>query len=477
MKRNKNLLAKIIFALLLVFAAPSFTPIFAQSDSHSPYSFYGIGVPQRNALQNGFGMGGIFAGLRDSNTINFLNPASYSAIDVTQFIFGAENNVYNRSLNNINILDYNVFINQVGLGVPIMRKKWVGWGLYVGYSPYSQVGYTFADSVTQYFGTDTVLVKRRYDGSGGVNQVTLGNGFRIYKYISIGLNVHYLFGTIDRNRSLLMPLNQAYLSSRVQEKTRIQEVGFDVGLQSHFSIKTKHRFRPKEMTKDSLIQRSLWPYKTSRLFINMGINYSMGRDLSASLDKYGIQFLYGNTEYGVDTFDLAPGINGAITLPHIITAGIHLTNAKWWSAAFDFNWGNWSSFSYFDQPNVLFSNTWGISAGAEFDPPYKNKNLGKNQFLKNMLFRAGARYQDRAFRPDTNPVDEVGISFGLGLPLAFGNKYYSEAESRRILSYINIGVEGGWAASRNNGTINESFFRLNLGVTIRDKWFIKRRFN
>lgn len=464
-------------ALLFLLIHHAFISVYAQSDSQSPYSFYGIGMPQRNALQNGFAMGGIYAGLRDSNTINFLNPAAYTALDVTQFVFGVENNVYNRTINNLNILDYNVYINQVGLGVPILRKKWFGWGLYLGYSPTSQVGYNFADSITQYFGNDTVLVKRRYDGTGGINQVTVGNGFRIYKYISVGLNVHYLFGSIDRNRSLLMPLDKGYLSSRVQEKTRVQEVGFDLGLQSHFSFKTKHRIRPEAMRKDSLIPRSHWRYKTSRLYVNIGVHYTLGRSIPATLDKYGIQFLYGNTEYGVDTFDLSPGIKGTITLPHAVTAGFHLTNAKWWSAALDVNWGNWSSFAYFDQPNVVYNDTWGLSAGAEIDPPYRNKNLGKNQFLKNMLFRFGVRYQDRFFRPDANPVDEVGISFGLGLPLAFGNKYFSETESRRILSYINLGVEGGWAGSRNNGIINESFFRLNIGVTIRDKWFIKRRFN
>lgn len=476
LKKN-NRIGSCITGFILLLLLQLSASLQAQIDTQSPYSFYGIGSPQRNSLQNGSGMGGIFAGLRDSNTVNFLNPAAYTAIDVTQFVFGFENNVIHRTINNQPYRDVNTYINQIGLGVPIIKKKHFGWGLFMGFSPYSQVGYSFADTVIQYFGNDTVRVKALYNGTGGINQVTLGNGFRLSKYISIGANAHFIFGNTDRNRSLIMPLNQGYLSSRVQEKVNVREFALDVGLQAHHWFKNQRRIRPKEMPKDSIIPRRLWPLKTSRIYFNIGVSYTLGRTINARYDQLGIQYLAGNTELGVDTFKIVPTSQGAITLPHAITAGIHFTNAESWSLAADFNYAKWSDFRYFDQPVSLYHDTWGLSLGAEIDPPYRNKNLGKNQFFKNILYRAGVRYQNRYFRPDTNPVDEVGISFGFALPMAFGNKVYSETESRRILSYININLEGGVANSRNGGIINENFFRLNVGITIRDKWFIKRRFN
>jgi hypothetical protein len=463
-----------IFLLLFILLSDK---LYAQFDTQSPYSFYGIGSLQRNSLQNGSGMGEISAGLRDSNTINYLNPAAYTAIDVTHFVFGFENNVINRSISNRPYRDVNTYINQVGLGMPLIKKRHFGWGVYMGFSPYSQVGYSFADTVTQYFGNDTVQVKSLYNGNGGINQVTLGNGFRLSKYVSVGANAHFIFGNTDRNRSLIMPLNQGYLSSRVQEKVNVREFSVDVGIQVHHWFKTQKRIRPNEMPKDSVIPRHLWPVKTSRIYFNIGVSYTPGRTITASYDQLGIQFISGSTELGVDTFNIVPTQQGIIRLPHLIKAGIHFTNAQSWCLAADFNYGKWSDFRYFDQPLTLYHDSWGVSLGTEIDPPYRNKNLGKNLFFKNILYRAGIRYQNRYFRPDSNPIDEVGISFGLGLPLAFGNKVYSETESRRILSYININLEVGFANSRNGGLIHENFFRLNIGITIRDKWFIKRRFN
>lgn len=476
LKKN-NRIGFCVLALSFVLFILLLGKVDAQIDSQSPYSFYGIGLPQQNSLQNGSGMGGIFAGLRDSNTINFLNPAAYSAIDVTQFVFGFENNTVNRSINNRPYKDVSTYINQIGLGLPVIKKKHFGWGLYFGFSPYSQVGYSFADTVIQYFGNDTVQVKSMYNGNGGINQVTWGNGFRISKYVSVGANAHFIFGNTDRNRSLIMPLNQGYISSRVQEKVNIQEFSADLGIQAHHWFKTKRRIRSNEMPKDSIIPRSLWPIKTSRIYFNIGASYTIGRTITARYDQLGIQFISGSTELGLDTFNVVPTEKGNITLPHIITAGLHFTNAQSWSIAADFNYAKWSDFRYLNEPATFYYDSWGASLGTEIEPPYLNKNIGKNQFFKNILYRAGIRYQNRFLRPDSNPVDEVGISFGLGLPVAFSNKVYSETETRRILSYININLEGGFANSRNGGLINENFFRLNVGITIRDKWFIKRRFN
>ena len=448
----------------------------AQQDAQSPYSFYGIGSPQKNSLQNGFAMGSVFSALRDSNTINFLNPAAYTAIDVTQFIFGVENNIVTRNYSNTSQQDFNVYINQLGLGIPAVKKKMFGWGVYLGFSPYSQVGYSFKDSTRQYFGNDTVMVNELYNGNGGINQVTLGNGFRISKFVSIGINTHFIFGTINRNRSLIMPISQDYLSSRVQKKTKLEEFAMDAGIQFHHFFKVKTKVRPAS-TSDSIISRKNWETKISKIYFNIGATYTLGRKMNVAFDQLGIQYISGNTELGVDTFELVPPTIGSITLPHGFSGGLQFTNAKSWSVVADFNYSMWSGFSYFDQPSTQYFDTWGIGVGAEIDPAYKNKNLGKNQFFKNILYRLGSRYQNRYFRPDLQPIDEVGISFGLGLPVAFGNKIYNENETRIILSYINIGIEGGFANSRNNGIVNESFFRLNVGVTIRDKWFIKRRFN
>ena len=57
--------------------------VFAQENS--PYSRYGLGdiVPKTNIVSRG--MGGISAGYSDYQSINFINPASYSKLRTTIF--------------------------------------------------------------------------------------------------------------------------------------------------------------------------------------------------------------------------------------------------------------------------------------------------------------------------------------------------------------------------------------------------------
>src|SRR5687768_6940626 len=196
----------------------------AQFDSQSPYSYYGIGTPVSNTLQNGFAMGGIAHGLRDSCFLNPLNPASYASLDVTQLNFGFEGNVLNRLENGQRFTNSSVFINQFGLGIPIMHKhKFVNWGMYLGYSPFSHVGYKLSssDSITVDTSTtpDTkIYTTHNYTGTGGLNKITWGNGFQLGKNFSLGFNLNYLFGTSNRIRVLELPISQGYLSSRVEEK-------------------------------------------------------------------------------------------------------------------------------------------------------------------------------------------------------------------------------------------------------------------
>lgn len=443
-----------------------------QTDTQSPYSFYGLGAISQNPLQNGMAMGGIFNGLRDSTSLNFLNPASYAGIDVTQLSFGFEFNLLNTS----NQTHNNLFINQLGLGIPLMNRKNFGWGMYFGFSPYSQIGYSFRDTSEVILGPDTVTQRNEYTGDGGLNKLTLGTGFRIGRHFSFGGNVHYLFGVSDRNRSLVLPVADDFLSARVQEKTTVNAVLADFGAQYFGQFKVISRKRP-QVPKDSLPNRSRWPVQEKNYHFCVGATYNLGYTFGADFDQLGIQYFSGSVQTGIDTFLLTPTTRQTVTVPHRFGAGFTISNPDIWTVGADFNYATWSQFTYFDQPTTQYSDSWSISAGVEFLPPYRNRNSGKAQFFKNFVYRAGARYHSRPLRPDGNPVDEFGFSFGLGLPFGFKKVYNENLDVKNILSYLNIGVEGGFARSQNAGIINETFFRLNVGLSLRDKWFTKRRFN
>jgi hypothetical protein len=61
--------------------------VMAQSGTNSPYSAYGLGELADQTTGFNRGMNGVALGFREHNQVNYLNPASYSAIDSLSFIF------------------------------------------------------------------------------------------------------------------------------------------------------------------------------------------------------------------------------------------------------------------------------------------------------------------------------------------------------------------------------------------------------
>jgi hypothetical protein len=436
----------------------------AQFDTQSPYSYYGIGNPVSNTLQNGFAMGGVAQGLKDSAFINTLNPASYASLDVTQLVFGFEGNFLTRTENGLDYRNSNVFINQFGLGIPVMhRHRFVNWGMFIGYSPVSHVGYKLTESSTVIINTDTMTAKYTYTGTGGLNKITWGNGFQLGKNFSLGLNLQYLFGTSNRSRTLELPIDKGYLSSRVDEKTSVGALTFDAGFQTFFNFNVKRKHRGSD---------SLRKYQ-----VVIGGTYNYGNSFNAGFSQLGIQ--YPATAGSVDTFLLNPDSKGIISMPHGFGVGVLLSNTNVWKVAADFNYKAWSGFKYFDQPSLSFNNSYSFHVGTEYTPRFPSQldAQQKGRFFKNIAYRVGVRYYSRFYRPDTKPVDEFAVSVGFGLPFGFLKSYDEERGLQTILSYINIGFEGGVGNSRGGGLVNESFYRFTIAVTLRDKWFIKRRYN
>jgi hypothetical protein len=433
----------------------------AQFDSHSPYSYYGIGSPTANNLQNGFAMGGVAHALRDSSYINTINPASYSSLDVTQLVFSFEGNFLSRQDGGATRQNNNVFINQFGLGIPIMHKhKFVNWGMFLGYSPFSHVGYRISETNQVINGTDTMDAKSSYTGIGGLNKVTWGNGFQLGKNFSLGFNLNYLFGTSNRIRVLELPISMGYLSSRVDEKTTVNAFSFDAGIQAFIPFKVG-----RKSTKD-----------TARYQVVLGATYKYGSSFNANFSQLGIQ--YPATAAATDTFLLNPDSKGNISMPHGFGAGVLLTNTNVWKLAFDFNYTVWSGFKYFDQPTLKFNDSYSFHLGTEYTPKYSQKIDEKRsmRFFKNIRYRAGVRYNNRYYRPDGNPVDEIAFSAGFALPFGFTNWRDEDGKTQQVLSYVNIGFEGGLANSRVSNIVNETFMRFTVSLTLRDKWFIKLKY-
>jgi hypothetical protein len=61
---------------------------------------------------------------------------------------------------------------------------------------YSNIGYSYSSSERPEGMTTDMVYK--YSGDGGLNQLFVGMGFQILKSLSVGFNVGYLWGDMER---------------------------------------------------------------------------------------------------------------------------------------------------------------------------------------------------------------------------------------------------------------------------------------
>ena len=121
----------------------------AQSGTNSPYSQYGLGVLSDQSQGFSRGMNGLGLGLRFSNQVNTLNPASYSAVDSLTMIFDAglsgqvtnfkettlKNGVPVTKKLNANNSDFEYVVGSFRLFPKI--------GMAFGILPYTNIGYNY----------------------------------------------------------------------------------------------------------------------------------------------------------------------------------------------------------------------------------------------------------------------------------------------------------------------------------------------
>ena len=165
--------------------------------AYSPYSIFGIGDISKEGTAYNKSMGGVGIASRNNRVINYLNPAAITARDSLSFMadFGLQqsNNVYRQgdvksAHNTFNIYDF-------VMTFPIYRSS----AFMVGITPFSDVGYDFSS-----YETDPNIIGNTgnisYDsyGTGSVYQVFFGAGVTFWKRLSLGAEVIYYFGNIDK---------------------------------------------------------------------------------------------------------------------------------------------------------------------------------------------------------------------------------------------------------------------------------------
>ena len=402
----------IIIAMLL-----AVTCSYADNGSNSPYSRYGIGLLSDQSLGINRQMGGLGYGLRSHSYINILNPASFAQADTLTMLFEA-----GFSLQNVNFKEGSRKINAKNASfdyVAIQFRVRKNLGLSAGFLPYSTVGYSFSTISNQ--GTNEVSTNS-YSGSGGVYQPYIGLGWQPAKWLSVGVMGSYIYGDITHEVGI------DFANSTDRSKT------YNVSMKS-YKVDFGVQFATKLGGKNDIV---------------LGATYSLGHDLNA---KTRI------TEATADS-TFTKNLKGGFDLPHTFGVGFAYTYNDRLKLGADYTLQQWSTSSFFGLDKGIDRSK--ISVGAEYAPGRMSSNI-----FKMITYRAGAYYAQPYTELDGKKgCEEYGVSAGISLPFLNNNNRSSHATLHLSGQFIHM-------EPKSAGMIAENYFRINLGITFNESWFMK----
>jgi len=418
---------------------------FAQPKVNSPYSRFGLGdiLDQRFAVLQATGFTNAY---HDYYHVNLHNPASLGHMTSTAFEVGLFSQRSSWQTANDENTSWSGNLSYLALGFPLNNPinqvldreiKAFNWGMAFNLQPYTVAGY---DVETRGDVENIGSTTSRFRGTGGTYKLQWGNGFK-YKAFSGGINLGYIFGSIENSRTITFNDLESSYENRLNDNFNVNGFIWSVGAMYDIKIKTK----------DARFQKSL----------TLGVTGHSNHSISTNTSQFYERF---NRTYTTpqDTILNTTDLKGDATLPAAFGIGAIYTVANKLKVGVNLDTEAWSNYRNDAKPETL-SDTWRFSFGGEYIPDHSSYN----SFGKRVRYRVGGFYGKDPRSVGGEQINQVGISFGMGLPITL---------PRQQVSFINLGFEFG--QNGGNTPLKENYGRVTLGFTLNDNsWFYKRKFN
>jgi long-subunit fatty acid transport protein len=423
------MIKKIIVSICLLFSLA----IYAQESTSSPYSFYGIGDIKFKGSAENRSMGSISV-LQDSIHINIQNPAQLACLKLTGLALGGTYANTKSKTETQEAKARRTSLDYMIVGIPV-GKVGIGFGLI----PYSSVGYKIGRTayVTNNNNDTIRSIISRYNGIGGVNKVFLGFGYRLTKNINIGGDLQYNFGTIE-TKSLQYQTDLQY-GSRENNVSDLRGVNFDLGITYQTKVNSKYSFFSSlTYTPEAAL--------TSGNTRNIEIVQLLSTSAISVIERQNISV--------EDT---------KIKLPSKLSFGSGFGEVKKWlvGGEITFTQNSVMSNRFTDIDGATFENSVRYSLGGFFIPNYNSYS----SYYKRIVYRGGVRYENTGLVIQDKSITDFAANIGLGIPLS------------GTFTNINIGLEIGKRGTKYYNLVEENYINLSVGLSLSDKWFVKRKFD
>ncbi|MBN8565209.1 MAG: hypothetical protein J0M25_00550 [Flavobacteriales bacterium] len=415
------MIKQFIVSLTLIFTVAAM----GQTASSSPYSFYGIGDLVFKGTVETRSMGGINM-LKDSIHVNVQNAAGLSDLMYTTYTIGGNLNKTSLQTTSDNESAQRISLDYLLIGMPITKK----FGVAVGLMPYTSVGYQIRN-----ISDDESEPSYRYTGTGGINRVYAGLGYKLNKSFSVGADFNYNFGEISTS-------NISFLSD-IQYGTREKNVSNISGANVNLAMMYNRKLNEKLTLFGSAV-------------------YSPEGTLTLQNERNiaTVQFSETFGETVIESEDI-PVEDTKIKIPSKFTFGLGIGQMQKWSVGAELSiiQASKTSNRFTDIRQVSFENSTKLNIGGYYLPNFKSFT----SYFSRVNYRAGFFYQNTGMVINNESITNFGITFGLGLPL--GGSF----------SNMNIGYEFGKRGTTNAGLIQENYSNITISLSLNDKWFLKRK--
>ena len=418
-------------------------PLWAQNTdalgTFTPYSMFGVGEVARQGSAFNRSMGGLGVALRDHRYVNYLNPASITARDTLAFMldFGVEGqNLYLSDAHRSSA--FNTFnMHHVVLSFPLYNKT----AMILGIAPYSHTGYKFEEKERRPYYVSELgdVVYQRY-GEGGITQAFFGVAVPLFKNLSVGAEAIYYFGRINRNSNVLFRSVPSFNNFNTGYDVVIGSFSGKFGLQYEGRIKNKYT-------------------------LSIGATYLLPSDLKGNVTRFAIT----KGSAGVDTVYMESTPHVQMTIPGEYAVGFSLNKknradevVNKWMVGFDYTRQDWSQSSFAAVPGVNFSPTVSSSfrVGFEFTPNFYDVRY----VFKRWTYRGGVYHEKTYMKFNDKQIDASGITLGVSIPILHWS------------NLINFGVDFGQRGSIADQLVRERYVMFQLGISLYDIWFVKRKY-
>ncbi len=418
--------------------------------TYSPYTMYGLGNLNRSPISAFAGMGGASIGFRNGGfdtagdmRLNVSNPASLSGIAPRTFIFDVGlmgSNVYMRQRSSSELLrtSFNTFnFNNITLAFPLANKL----GFAFSVSPYSEVGYKIHTDDMSYL-ADLGVVRYYYDGEGDVTEAKAAIGWEPFKRFSIGAEVNYMWGNIDRKY-------EAQIASYT-------------GSGEYNSVSASTNEKASRVFGAFGVQYT--PLSKPKTRLTVGATYRLGGELRSDVTDY----IPSNNIYE-DVIRLDE-YRSSLYMAQRIGAGVYFHRPKWAVGA-DWIFEDWGDRNAADVLNDMkYVNTNTFKIGAKYTPNRYDIRGKFGSFFNRMTYKAGFRTGNNYLEFKGLPLNERAVSVGVDIPFRADK-----------VSTLSLGFEYGSRGTLQKGLVRENYFKINAGIMFfgrdYDYWFEKYQYN